>query len=211
VASSNSKVIGLAVAGAVGGFLFGFDSSVVNGAVQAISTDFTLDPALTGFAVAVALLGCAVGAFLAGRLADRFGRVPIMLVGSVLFVASAIGAALAANVSDLILWRVIGGLGIGIASVIAPAYIAEISPAAMRGRLGSLQQLAITPFKCLIFLRLQNGLILPLLQKRFPVALAAFNRPVGIFFPSAHFFCLILQTRVGGNDHGCAPWMGFFQ
>lgn len=144
MASQNSKVIGLAIAGAVGGFLFGFDSSVVNGAVAAVSTDFSLDPASTGFAVAVALLGCAVGAFLAGRLADRFGRVPIMLVGAVLFIASAIGAALAANVGDLILWRVIGGLGIGIASVIAPAYIAEISPAAMRGRLGSLQQLAIT-------------------------------------------------------------------
>ncbi|NYF11126.1 SP family sugar:H+ symporter-like MFS transporter [Leifsonia sp. AK011] len=141
---THSKVIGLAVAGAVGGFLFGFDSSVVNGAVDAIRTDFSLGEALTGFAVAVALLGCAVGAVVAGRLADRLGRVPVMLIGSVLFIASAIGAGLAAGVVDLIIWRVIGGLGIGIASVIAPAYIAEISPAGMRGRLGSLQQLAIT-------------------------------------------------------------------
>ncbi len=141
---TNSKVIGLAIAGAVGGFLFGFDSSVVNGAVDAIKSDFALGDALTGFTVAVALLGCAVGAFVAGRLADRLGRVPVMLIGSVLFIASAIGAALATGVVDLIVWRVVGGLGIGIASVIAPAYIAEISPAAMRGRLGSLQQLAIT-------------------------------------------------------------------
>ncbi|MDH6181315.1 sugar porter (SP) family MFS transporter [Microbacteriaceae bacterium SG_E_30_P1] len=141
---TNRKVIGLAIAGAVGGFLFGFDSSVVNGAVDAIRSDFSLGAALTGFAVAVALLGCAVGAVLAGRLADRLGRVPVMLIGSVLFIASAIGAAFAGGVADLILWRVIGGLGIGIASVIAPAYIAEISPSDMRGRLGSLQQLAIT-------------------------------------------------------------------
>ena len=143
-APTHSKVVGLAIAGAVGGFLFGFDSSVVNGDVDAIRSDFSLGAALTGFAVAVALLGCAVGAVVAGRLADRLGRVPVMLIGSVLFIASAIGAGFAVGVVDLILWRIVGGLGIGIASVIAPAYIAEISPAGMRGRLGSLQQLAIT-------------------------------------------------------------------
>lgn len=142
--STRSKVVGLAVAGAVGGFLFGFDSSVVNGAVKAIQSDFALGDALIGFTVAVALLGCAVGAVVAGRLADRLGRVPVMLIGSVLFIASAVGAAVSGGVEELILWRVVGGLGIGVASVIAPAYIAEISPAAMRGRLASLQQLAIT-------------------------------------------------------------------
>lgn len=140
----HSKVVGLAIAGAVGGFLFGFDSSVVNGAVKPIQSDFALGDALIGFTVAVALLGCAVGAVIAGRLADRLGRVPVMLIGSVLFIASAVGAAVSAGVEELILWRVVGGLGIGVASVIAPAYIAEISPAAMRGRLASLQQLAIT-------------------------------------------------------------------
>ncbi len=142
--TTHSKVVGLALAGAVGGFLFGFDSSVVNGAVNAIRTDFALGSELVGFAVAVALLGCAVGAVVAGRLADRLGRVPVMLIGSVLFIASAIGSALAVTVEDLILWRIVGGLGIGVASVIAPMYIAEISPAAVRGRLASLQQLAIT-------------------------------------------------------------------
>src|SRR3954468_3310877 len=81
-AASNGKVIALAVAGALGGFLFGFDSSVINGALDAIKSDFALDAALTGFAVAVALLGCAVGAFLAGRLADRWGRIPVMIVGA---------------------------------------------------------------------------------------------------------------------------------
>ncbi|NMR19764.1 sugar porter family MFS transporter [Cellulomonas fimi] len=138
------KAIGLSVAAAVGGFLFGFDSSVINGAVEAIEGAFGLSATLTGFAVAVALLGCAVGAWLGGRLADRFGRTRIMLLGAVLFLASGVGSGFAFGVWDLILWRIVGGLGIGIASVITPAYIAEISPAAVRGRLASLQQLAIT-------------------------------------------------------------------
>ncbi|MET4581920.1 sugar porter (SP) family MFS transporter [Conyzicola nivalis] len=141
---TNLKVIALAVAGAVGGFLFGFDSSVVNGAVDPIQTQFGLSESLTGFAVASALIGCAVGAYVAGRLADWKGRIPAMLVGAILFFVSAVGTGLAFNVWDLIAWRLVGGLGIGIASVIAPAYIAEISPKNLRGRLGSLQQLAIT-------------------------------------------------------------------
>jgi sugar porter (SP) family MFS transporter len=142
--ASNFKVIALAVAGAVGGFLFGFDSSVVNGAVDAVQGQFDLSASLTGFAVASALLGCAVGAYGAGRIADRWGRIPAMIVGAVLFFASALGCGFAFGVWDLVFWRLIGGLGIGIASVIAPAYIAEISPKHMRGRLASLQQLAIT-------------------------------------------------------------------
>jgi sugar porter (SP) family MFS transporter len=141
---TNRKVIGLAIAGAVGGFLFGFDSSVVNGAVDPIQEQFSLSESLTGFAVASALLGCAFGAYLAGRIADRWGRIPTMLVGAALFLVSSVGSGLAFAVWDLILWRLVGGLGIGIASVIAPAYIAEISPRHMRGRLASLQQLAIT-------------------------------------------------------------------
>jgi sugar porter (SP) family MFS transporter len=143
-AGTNLKVIALAIAGAVGGFLFGFDSSVVNGAVDPIREQFGLSESLTGFAVASALIGCAVGAYVAGRLADWKGRIPAMLVGAVLFLVSALGTGLAFGVWDLIVWRLVGGLGIGIASVIAPAYIAEISPKNLRGRLGSLQQLAIT-------------------------------------------------------------------
>lgn len=142
--TTDRKVVGLAAAGAVGGFLFGFDSSVINGALDAITTDFALDVALQGFVVAIALLGCALGAFLAGRLADRFGRIPVMIIGATLFVISAIGAGFAFTVPVLIAARVIGGIGIGIASVVAPTYIAEVSPAGSRGRLGSLQQLAIT-------------------------------------------------------------------
>lgn len=139
-----AKVIGVTIAAAVGGFLFGFDSSVVNGAVDSIQENFALSSFVTGFAVAIALLGCAVGAWFAGRLADSWGRKKVMLLGSALFVISSVGSGLAFSVPDLMLWRVLGGLGIGIASVIAPAYIAEIAPAKWRGALASLQQLAIT-------------------------------------------------------------------
>lgn len=138
------RAIGLSVAAAVGGFLFGFDSSVINGAVDSIEGDFELSAFVTGFVVAVALLGCAVGAVLAGHLSDRWGRLRVMLLGAVMFFVSSIGSGLAFSVWDLGLWRVVGGIGIGIASVVAPAYIAEIAPRQIRGGLASLQQLAIT-------------------------------------------------------------------
>ena len=139
-----AKVIGVTVAAAVGGFLFGFDSSVVNGAVDSIESNFGLGKLMTGFAVAIALLGCALGAWFAGRLADVWGRKRVMLLGSALFIVSAIGTAYTQTIPDLLLWRVLGGIGIGIASVIAPAYISEIAPARYRGALASMQQLAIT-------------------------------------------------------------------
>ncbi|GGH40575.1 sugar porter family MFS transporter [Microbacterium album] len=139
----NARVTGIAIAAALGGFLFGFDTAVINGAVDALAGDFALDGALTGFAVSSALLGCAVGAWFAGAMANRWGRVPVMLVAAGLFLVSSIGSGFAFGVIDLIVWRVVGGLGVGAASVIAPAYIAEVSPARIRGRLGSLQQLAI--------------------------------------------------------------------
>lgn len=137
------RVVGISVAAALGGFLFGFDTAVINGAVDALAGEFALGKGLTGFAVASALLGCALGAWFAGPLANRRGRVPVMVVAAVLFLVSAVGSGLAFGVVDLILWRVVGGLGVGAASVIAPAYIAEVSPAQVRGRLGSMQQMAI--------------------------------------------------------------------
>ncbi|MFD1716963.1 sugar porter family MFS transporter [Georgenia deserti] len=139
----NARVVGICVAAALGGFLFGFDTAVINGAVDALSADFELGTQLQGFAVSSALLGCAAGAWFAGPVANKLGRVPTMLVAAGLFLISAIGSGLAIGVVDLIGWRVLGGLGVGAASVIAPAYIAEVSPARVRGRLGSLQQLAI--------------------------------------------------------------------
>ena len=143
--TTSTKAILVSIVAAVGGFLFGFDSSVINGAVDALNSNFDLtnSPLLSGFAVAVALLGSAAGAWFAGPAADRYGRVRVMLIAAALFAISSIGAGLAFAVWDLIIWRFLAGVGIGIASVIAPAYIAEIAPAHIRGRLASLQQMAI--------------------------------------------------------------------
>lgn len=143
VSRLNARVIGICVAAALGGFLFGFDTAVINGAVDALAGTFELNAALKGFAVSSALIGCTLGAWFAGPVANRMGRVPVMLIAAVMFLASALGSGLAFGVVDFIVWRVVGGLGVGAASVIAPTYIAEVSPASVRGRLGSLQQLAI--------------------------------------------------------------------
>ncbi|WP_082092296.1 sugar porter family MFS transporter [Demequina pelophila] len=137
------RVIAISLGAALGGFLFGFDSSVVNGAVEAMQHDFALDDAFTGIATAIALLACAFGAWFAGQIAEKFGRIRVMVISSIAFLISAIGSGLCMGVWDLMGWRIVGGLAIGAASVIAPAYIAEVAPSAFRGRLGSLQQLAI--------------------------------------------------------------------
>ncbi|WP_241736600.1 sugar porter family MFS transporter, partial [Dietzia sp. CW19] len=137
------RVVIISLVAALGGFLFGFDTAVINGAVDAVQETFGMNAGLTGFVVSSALLGCIAGAYLAGRLADCWGRTRVMVLASALFTVSAIGSGLAFGPWDLILWRVVGGLGVGAASVIAPAYIAEVAPPSIRGRLGSLQQLAI--------------------------------------------------------------------
>lgn len=136
-------VVMIAGAAALGGFLFGYDTSVINGGVDAIQEHFGVGSAMTGLTVSSALLGSAVGAGIAGGLADRIGRIRVMQLAAVLFIISAIGSAVPFAIWDLAIWRVVGGVAIGIASVIAPAYIAEVAPAEYRGRLASLQQLAI--------------------------------------------------------------------
>ncbi|MFJ3928425.1 sugar porter family MFS transporter [Streptomyces sp. NPDC090022] len=136
-------VIFIAAAAALGGFLFGYDSAVINGASVAIKERFGISETELGTVVAITLLGCAVGAAVAGRLADRLGRILVMRIAALLFTASAIGSALPFAVWDLGVWRAIGGFGIGMASVIGPAYIAEVAPPAYRGRLASFQQAAI--------------------------------------------------------------------
>ncbi|MBE1548732.1 sugar porter (SP) family MFS transporter [Mycobacterium sp. OAS707] len=139
----SGRVVLIASVAALGGFLFGYDSAVINGAVSSIQEDFGIGNTTLGFAVASALLGAALGAVTAGRLADRIGRLSVMKIAAVLFMISAIGTGLAPNVWLVVIFRVVGGIGVGVASVIAPAYIAETSPPRIRGRLGSLQQLAI--------------------------------------------------------------------
>jgi SP family sugar:H+ symporter-like MFS transporter len=128
---------------AIGGFLFGFDSGVINGTVSALGNAFNSSSVATGFNVASVLLGCAVGALAAGPLADKFGRRAIMIITAIIFAISAFGSGISESSAEFIFYRLFGGLGIGAASVLAPAYIAEVAPPALRGRLATLQQLAI--------------------------------------------------------------------
>jgi len=128
---------------ALGGFLFGYDTAVVNGTIGALERHFRADPGRLGFAVASALLGSAVGAIIAGRVADRAGRVRAMRWTALLFAVGSFGSGVAESLVTFSVWRFLGGIAVGAASVIAPAYIAEVAPARIRGRLGSLQQLAI--------------------------------------------------------------------
>ncbi|TIH15640.1 MFS transporter [Marinifilum sp. JC120] len=148
--TSNSKksasiifVLLISAAAALGGFLFGFDTAVINGAVVALGDHFKVGPVLVGMSVSLALIGSAIGALLSGPVSDRYGRIKPMLLAAFLFTISGIGAGLPVSVWDFIFWRFLGGVGIGLASAITPAYIAEISPANLRGSFGSLQQLAI--------------------------------------------------------------------
>jgi len=136
-------VILITLVATIGGFLFGFDSGVINGTVDGLRTAFQSDSVVTGFAVASMLIGCAVGAFAAGRLADRFGRRNILLVSAVFFTISAWGSGIAKIPSEFMVYRVLGGLAVGAASVLAPAYISEVAPAKYRGMLSSIQQIAI--------------------------------------------------------------------
>ncbi|MGW0703599.1 sugar porter family MFS transporter [Streptomyces sp. NPDC002867] len=136
-------VIFITAAAAMGGFLFGYDSSVINGAVEAIRDRYDIGSGTLAQVIAIALIGCAIGAATAGRIADRIGRIRCMQIAAALFTVSAVGSAVPFALWDLALWRVVGGFAIGMASVIGPAYIAEVSPPAYRGRLASFQQAAI--------------------------------------------------------------------
>jgi SP family sugar:H+ symporter-like MFS transporter len=137
------SIVLLSSVAALGGFLFGFDSGVINGTVAALTAAFGSSAAVTGFNVASMLLGCAVGAFIAGRTADRYGRRKTLLVTAVVFAVSAWGSGIATGSLEFVLYRLLGGFAVGAASIICPAYIAEISPPAHRGWLATLQQLAI--------------------------------------------------------------------
>jgi len=138
-----SFVILISCVATIGGFLFGFDSGVINGTVDGLKVAFNSDSMGTGFNVASMLLGCAVGASAAGTLADRFGRRTMMIIAAVFFIISAWGSGVATSSGEFIFYRILGGLAVGAASVMAPAYISEVAPANARGRLTTIQQVAI--------------------------------------------------------------------
>ena len=137
------RVLFYSLVAAIGGFLFGFDSGVINGTVDALQQAFNSDAVGTGFNVASMLLGCAAGAFFAGTLADKFGRKPVMIVTAIAFIISAWGSGISGSSAMFVFFRITGGLAVGAASVLAPAYISEIAPPRIRGGLATLQQLMI--------------------------------------------------------------------
>nr|WP_313215639.1 sugar porter family MFS transporter [Stenotrophomonas geniculata] len=140
----NTRLIVLiSVVATIGGFLFGFDSGVINGTQDGLHQAFRSGEWMQGFEIASMLLGCAVGAFSAGRLADRLGRRNVLVLSAVMFLLSALGAGAAVSSGWFIAARVVGGFAVGAASVISPAYIAEVAPARYRGRLATVQQIAI--------------------------------------------------------------------
>lgn len=136
-------IILISLVATIGGFLFGFDSGVINGTVDGLKAAFGSDAAVTGFNVASMLLGCAVGAWFAGTLADRYGRRTMLLWSAVFFLVSAWGSGIATSSAEFVVYRIIGGFAVGAASVMSPAYISEVSPARYRGRLATVQQIAI--------------------------------------------------------------------
>jgi len=143
-AGENTRfIILISCVATIGGFLFGFDSGVINGTVDGLKQTFQSSSAGIGFEVASMLLGCAFGAFFAGRLADRWGRRAVLIIAAVLFLLSAIGAGLAHSSAIFVFARVMGGFAVGAASVMSPAYIAEVASARYRGRLATVQQIAI--------------------------------------------------------------------
>lgn len=128
----------------MGGFLFGFDTAVISGAVNFLRTQFRLSPGMEGWIMSSALLGCVAGAAIAGYGSDRYGRKKILLASALLFIVSALGCMVAGSPSMLVVFRIVGGLGVGFAAMVAPMFIAELAPAHLRGRLVSIYQLAIT-------------------------------------------------------------------
>lgn len=142
-AASGGYATLLACIAALGGFLFGFDSGVINGTLEGLEAALGSGGLGTGFNVASMLLGCAAGAFFAGRLADRLGRRGLLRGAALGFIVSALGSGAANTAAVFVAFRVLGGLAVGAASVLAPAYISEVAPAARRGALSSVQQVAI--------------------------------------------------------------------
>ena len=140
----SARVIFLAVVAAIGGILFGYDTAVISGTTEIVKMQFGLTTGGEGWYVGCALIGSILGVLVAGMLSDFLGRKKTMLISALLFSISAIGCALSADFTQLVIFRMIGGFGIGIVSIVSPIYISEVSPARVRGTMVSLYQLFIT-------------------------------------------------------------------
>lgn len=144
-ATKQSRLVAfICIAAAFGGLLFGFDTAVISGIVLPVKVQFGMDASTEGWFVSSGLLGCILGVITAGLLSDRLGRKPVLMIAGIAFLISGIGCALANSTDMLVVFRIIGGIGVGTASVISPMYITEFSPAKIRGKMVAVYQLAIT-------------------------------------------------------------------
>ncbi|WP_373518694.1 sugar porter family MFS transporter [Pricia sp.] len=139
----SSYLLMITLIGALGGLLFGYDTAVISGAIGFMETKFSLSADMKGWAVSCAIVGCIIGVAIAGYVADKIGRKKTLIITAFLFAISAIGCALSETFTQLVIARMIGGVGVGAASMLSPLYISEIAPAHKRGMLVSLYQLAI--------------------------------------------------------------------
>lgn len=186
-----AAIVGVAT---IGGFMFGYDSGVINGTQEGLRSTFGLSAAGLGVTVSALLPGCAVGAFMAGRLADVWGRRRVMQAAALLFILSALGSGAATSAAMMIIARFAAGVGVGAASVLSPAYISEVTPAHMRGRLSSLQQVMIIAgltgaFLANYFLAQHAGLSTAKLWLDFPAWRWMFWMQV---LPAGIFLCTLL-------------------
>lgn len=166
----------LVIVAALGGFLFGYDTAIISGTINMVSKQFGLGPVAEGWYVSSALVGCILGVAAAGFLSDRYGRKPLLIISAVLFGASAVGCMLATGYQDLAAYRFIGGVGVGIASMLSPLYISEISPALKRGGLVALYQFAIT--LGILFAYFANAYLLGFSESSFATSSEGFTHTI---------------------------------
>jgi SP family xylose:H+ symportor-like MFS transporter len=141
--NNKNYILFIALSAALGGLLFGYDTAVISGAIGNLTEYFKLTPVETGWAISSALVGCLVGALLSDYFSEKFGRKATMLITAILFILNSIGTAIPDSFSMFVIFRIIGGVGVGIASMVVPMYIAEIAPPKRRGALVGNYQLAI--------------------------------------------------------------------
>ncbi|MBK8881404.1 MAG: sugar porter family MFS transporter [Bacteroidales bacterium] len=184
-ASRKYYVLIISTIAALGGLLYGFDTAVISGTIPFIRPYFDLNDIGLGWAVSSLLGGCILGVVLAGKSSDLFGRKKSLMSAAVLFVLSAVGSGLAHNFSVFICFRILGGFGVGIASMLSPMYISEIAPAARRGRLVSINQLAVVIGILLAFI--SNALLVDSGENNWRWMLAVMGLPGLLFFASLFF------------------------
>ena len=142
---NNRYIFGISFISALGGYLFGFDFAVIAGALPFLKITFALTPVWEGFLTGTLALGCILGCLVAGNISDRYGRKPGLSLAALIFALSSLGMAFASSLSVFLIMRFAAGIGVGMASMLSPMYIAEVSPASVRGRNVAINQLTICP------------------------------------------------------------------